>query len=162
MLFPGYQPSPYWRPYWICTQHPTCQWCDTFNPWNKCPKRGLNNGWAHSYWEALPLFLVCGLFCFISHPRPMWSVPAVPCSHIYLYSSSFFIIKGTRGGNSTLYQWGSRPGSVHAAYFLPTLQLHWNYTAHTLHFGLGCNLRTSVTSCLFLHCTMHFLQFSWG
>ena len=38
MVFPGYLPSPYWSPYWICTQHPTCQ---TSNPWNKCPKRGL-------------------------------------------------------------------------------------------------------------------------
>ncbi len=26
-------------------------------------------------------------------------------------------------------------GSVFAAYFQPTLQLHWNYTANTLHFG---------------------------
>ncbi len=47
VLFPGYLPSPYWSPYWICTQHPTCQWsrtsicCHTSNPWNKCPKRGL-------------------------------------------------------------------------------------------------------------------------
>ncbi len=26
VLFPGYLPSPYWSPYWICTQHSTCQW----------------------------------------------------------------------------------------------------------------------------------------
>ncbi len=36
----------YWRPHWICTQHPTRSvWWDTkghsSNPWNKCPKRGL-------------------------------------------------------------------------------------------------------------------------
>ncbi len=55
MVLPGYLPSPYWTPYWICTQHPTCQWsptsCDDMelphtkghisNPWNKCLKRGL-------------------------------------------------------------------------------------------------------------------------
>ncbi len=56
VLFPGYPPSPYLSPYWICTQHSTCQRsrtliCDdmelpyikdhTSNPWNKCPKRGL-------------------------------------------------------------------------------------------------------------------------
>ncbi len=29
VLFPGYLPSPYWSPYWICTQHPTCQWSHT-------------------------------------------------------------------------------------------------------------------------------------
>ncbi len=29
VLFPGYQPSPYWSPCWICTQHPTCQWSST-------------------------------------------------------------------------------------------------------------------------------------
>ncbi len=28
-------------------------------------------------------------------------------------------------------------GSVPAVYVQPTLQLHWNYTAYTLHFGLG-------------------------
>ncbi len=32
LLFPGYLTSPHRSPYWICTQHPTCQWC---------PKRGL-------------------------------------------------------------------------------------------------------------------------
>ena len=26
VLLPGSPPSPYWSPYWICTQHPTCQW----------------------------------------------------------------------------------------------------------------------------------------
>ena len=41
VLFPGYQPSPYWSLYWICTQHPACQWSQTSNQWNKCPKRGI-------------------------------------------------------------------------------------------------------------------------
>ncbi len=26
MVFPGYLPSPYWKPHWICRQHTTCQW----------------------------------------------------------------------------------------------------------------------------------------
>ncbi len=29
MLFPAYQPSPYWIPYWIGRQHLTCQWSRT-------------------------------------------------------------------------------------------------------------------------------------
>ncbi len=57
VLFPGYPPSPYRSPYWICTQHSTCQWSrtsicfhsmwlphtkgHTSNPWNKCPRRVL-------------------------------------------------------------------------------------------------------------------------
>ncbi len=51
MVLPGYLPSPCWNPYWICTQHTTCQWsltsicCHsmwfTRNPWNKSPKRCL-------------------------------------------------------------------------------------------------------------------------
>ncbi len=31
-----------------------------------------------------------------------------------------------------------------AVYMQPTLQLHWNYTAYTLHFGLGHILRVGV------------------
>ncbi len=31
-------------------------------------------------------------------------------------------------------------GSVPAVYVQPTLQLHWDYTACTLHFGLGRNM----------------------
>ena len=46
VLFPGYPPSPYRSPYWICTEHSTC-------PWNKRPKRG---GWANTHWKALSLF----------------------------------------------------------------------------------------------------------
>ena len=44
-LFPVYLPGAYRSPYWICTQHPTCQWSctkgHTSNPWNKCPERCL-------------------------------------------------------------------------------------------------------------------------
>ncbi len=29
VLFPGYLPSPYRSPYWICTQHSACQWSHT-------------------------------------------------------------------------------------------------------------------------------------
>ncbi len=39
MVFPGYLPSPYWSPYWICTQPHTKG--HTSNPWNKCSMRGL-------------------------------------------------------------------------------------------------------------------------
>ncbi len=40
VLFPGYPPSPYRSPYWICTQHSHTKG-HTSNPWNKCPRRGL-------------------------------------------------------------------------------------------------------------------------
>ena len=45
-VFPGYLPSPSWSPYWICAQHPTCQWSLT-SIW----------GWENSYWKALSLFV---------------------------------------------------------------------------------------------------------
>ncbi len=32
VLFPVYLPITYWSPYWICTQHPTCQWSLTSIP----------------------------------------------------------------------------------------------------------------------------------
>ncbi len=81
VFFPGYQPSPYWSPYWICTQHPACQWPyirddmelphtkgHTSNPWNKCP---YDNRWANSYWKALSLFAnfsCCDIFWFHATP----------------------------------------------------------------------------------------------
>ncbi len=36
MDLPGSPPSPYWSPYWICTQHPTCtcQWSITIHEIN--------------------------------------------------------------------------------------------------------------------------------
>ncbi len=49
-------------------------------------------------------------------------------------------------------------GSVCAVYLQPTLQIHWNYIAYTLHFGLGIITIFQFSYCLYTFSWQCFIQ----
>ena len=112
-------------------------------------------------------FLAFLPYVITSPPRPKWSVPAVPCrvhcrstaAHA-VYLQYILLIHCWHTADCSVHcaytvytlhlhcsdlviqEW-QRFYTLHmhcqhvAVYLQPTLQLHWNYTAYTLHFGLG-------------------------
>ena len=59
------------------------------------------------------------------------------------------------GSRITSQQLHLASGSVYAVYLQPTLQIHWNYTAYTLHFGLGMEHQTDAGSTFVLQQVAH-------
>ncbi len=58
VLFPEYLPSPYWSPYWICTQHPTCQWSWSYLILRAIPAIHETNALREVLWQPVGKFLL--------------------------------------------------------------------------------------------------------
>ncbi len=69
----------------------------------------------------LPMQCTCSIGCSYTADTLQTAVYTVPTLTAFLYTAHTLPARG----------------SVPAVYVQPTLQLHWNYTACTLHFGLG-------------------------
>ncbi len=74
MLFPGYQPSPFWIPYWICTQHPTCQWSSTSICYHSIPTIHETNALREVLWQRVGKFLLKSTIALSSSPRSLMVV----------------------------------------------------------------------------------------
>ena len=73
MVFPGYLPSPYWSPYWICTQHPT---------WSYLILRAIPaiheiNALREIFWQRMGKFLLKSIITLSWTYIWIWSILSV-------------------------------------------------------------------------------------
>ncbi len=126
MVFPGYLPSPYWSPYWINTQHPTCQWS-----LRTIPATHEINALREVFWQRVGKFLLKSIIALwpVTH---WWNIYQVQSFGKIRYLE---LIQDKSGGGSPGTIWWKLQLKIAFLYQTPFAALKQKFTLRQIKYS---------------------------